>query len=76
MGIQFLFTDVSSYFATPGAFKGTPTGDTDYFFVKMNETGNRVRGTYFESNGYDHALAHGQLALTDNAIFVNGASIG
>jgi len=76
LGIQFLFTGVSSYFATPGAFKATPTGDTDYFLVKMDETGNRVWGTYFGSNGYDHALAHGQLALTDNGIFVTGASYG
>lgn len=76
MGIQFFYTGVSSYFATPGAFKASPTGDTDYFLVKMDETGNRVWGTYFGSNGYDHAFNYGQLALTDNAIFVTGASIG
>jgi hypothetical protein len=76
LGIQFLFTGVTSYFATPGAFKATPTGDTDYFLVKMDETGNRVWGTYFGSNGYDHAFNYGQLALTDDGIFVTGASYG
>jgi hypothetical protein len=76
LGIQFLFTGATGYFATPGAFKPTPTGDTDYFLVKMDETGNRVWGTYFGSNGYDHAFNYGQLALTENGIFITGASYG
>lgn len=75
-GSQFFYTGISSYFATPGAFKATPTGDTDYFLVKMDETGNRVWGTYFGSNGYEHAFNYGQLALTDDGIFVTGASYG
>lgn len=74
-GLLFTFMGSSTYYATTNAFKTASTGGSDSFLVKMDDTGNRVWGTYFGSDGVDIS-GFDQLALTDSGIIITGTSQG
>lgn len=68
--------DGSTYYATPGAFKGQVTGGGDLFLSKFDFSGNRVWSTYFGGSDYEYIYGSANMTVLGNRIVITGNQSG